>query len=738
MTRQITLFCLGLLFMCTSLIAQVDDFQRVSTVPISVGTTPLPFGWVGGMNQPQFLTADLNGDWILDLVVFDRSGGAVAPFINGGTFGTMDYTYAPEYKSIFPPDLHDWVVMIDYNGDGLQDIFTYGLSGITAYKASLATGTLAYEFVEDRLPYIGLSGNPINISSNAVEMPAFADINGDGDIDLLNFEFTGKFLEYYENQSIELTGGLDSLLFVKTDACWGKFREETNSNITLGVSCFSGGGGDDGSGDGGLKSVHAGSATVAIDINNDGDTDVVIGDTGSRFLKFLENGGSPTNATITDVDTTFPDYDSPVQIRDFVAPYFVDLDNDGLKDFIAAAYDRDAQSENQVWMYENVGTANVMVLDRQTTNFMVGDMIDIGERSYPNFVDYNNDGLQDIIIGGWGVFTPGSGGGTLSTGLTLLENTGTLEEPAFSYITDNFENVSNFLGIYPTFADMDNDGDMDMIGGDGEGDIHYFRNNAPAGSNMDLSLTQNKMIQIAGEGYVAPCTWDVDGDGLLDLIIGESSGKLYYYRNTSGTSGPLSFEMVSDFWGMVDVKELGFLDGYSAPYVTTLDDTETPYLVVASESGNIYLYTDLDQAEFTLVTDNFAGIDEGGRGGIGFGDLNDDGFLDLVIGNNRGGIGLFSQGGINPVGVETVNSAANISLYPNPAQNTVFVTLNDLKLTQAPDIQLFDIQGKNVGAKVSSTSYHQLQIDIAGLSAGIYFCEIATDAHRWVEKIIVE
>ncbi len=66
-----------------------------------------PFG--GGMNACQFGAIDLNIDGIDDLVVFDRQGNRIMPYINGGTAGTIDYTLAPEYVKELP-ELFHWVI----------------------------------------------------------------------------------------------------------------------------------------------------------------------------------------------------------------------------------------------------------------------------------------------------------------------------------------------------------------------------------------------------------------------------------------------------------------------------------------------------------------------------------------------------------------------------------------------------------------------------------------------------
>ncbi|MEZ5194889.1 MAG: hypothetical protein R2764_00375 [Bacteroidales bacterium] len=72
-------------------------------------------------------------DGILDLIVFDRQGDRIMPFLNNGSPGIIDYQIAPELRYKFP-ELFDWVIAVDYNMDGLKNIFTYSI-GFTEHQS---------------------------------------------------------------------------------------------------------------------------------------------------------------------------------------------------------------------------------------------------------------------------------------------------------------------------------------------------------------------------------------------------------------------------------------------------------------------------------------------------------------------------------------------------------------------------------------------------------------------------
>jgi len=143
--------------------------------------------WAGGMNSCQFGEIDLNLDGIKDLFVFDRNGDRILTFINGGTAGTIDYTYAPEYRDKFP-ELSQWVKLVDYNMDGKEDIFAYspGFAGIQVYK-NVSTTTLEFEL--EVYPYITSyqGGGDVNILTTYADYPGITDIDNDGDIDIIPF-----------------------------------------------------------------------------------------------------------------------------------------------------------------------------------------------------------------------------------------------------------------------------------------------------------------------------------------------------------------------------------------------------------------------------------------------------------------------------------------------------------------------------------------------------------------------
>ncbi|MGB1019460.1 MAG: FG-GAP repeat domain-containing protein, partial [Chitinophagales bacterium] len=153
---------------------------------------------------------------------------------------------------------------------------------------------------------------------------------------------------------------------------------------------------------------------------------------------------------------------------------FVDIDNDG--DFDAFS----GEQGGTIKYYENTGTNSSPTFVEQTGANNPFDGIDIGNKSKPTFVDIDNDGDFDAFIGGYtGTFKYYENTGTNSTA-TFVEQTGT----------------NNPLGgkdagssSAPTFVDIDNDGDFDMLSGEFGGFFKYYENTGTISSPTFVEQT---------------------------------------------------------------------------------------------------------------------------------------------------------------------------------------------------------------------------------------------------------
>ncbi len=693
----------------------------------------LELGFAGGLNNPQFSDTDLNNDGIKDLVIFDKSVDRFLTFINNGTVGEVDYTYAPEYEIIFPPEISEWALFFDYNNDGLEDIFCNYLSSIRVYKAKLNDDTPTYDLVTNQLKYTGSASLPINIYCSSADVPAFVDVNNDGDIDVLTFDQFGGTIEYFENQSQENGYDYDSLYFERLSACWGNVFEDPNeSTVTLGVSCRVG----DVKPDKDILDesiLHPGSTLLALDPDDDGDTELLIGDISSSYLTLLNNEGSPGVADILSQDATWPSASTFVDQYIFPASFMLDVNNDGLEDIIAAPNETVTfENHNQCWLYLNEGSSTNMEFDFNKTDFLVGDMLDAGDAAHPTVVDFDGDGWMDIVVGNFGYFDRSDT--SYMSSLSVYRYNGDSTNISFEYVTDDLNNLSSLeiLGLYPAFEDLDRDGDMDMIAGDEEGYIHFFENTAGTGNTIELQLSSYRLDNIFVGKRATPTFYDYNEDGKMDLVIGERTGTFNLCENTTNGAA-VSFELVNDFWGEANVQEPPLPIGYSTPVVAVLDSLDNNYLVSNSFSGHIYLYTDLNNSIFTLVDSLYVDVNGGGQGGLAIADFNKDGYLDMIMGNKKGGLHFLTQDEQlfePPVVIPSVPELESIiNIYPNPTMGSI-IKIDGLK--EVTEFKVLNLQGQLL-LNGSSDG----QIDLGLLSSGIYFLQLHLEQGIYSERIIV-
>lgn len=716
-------------------------FDTYDSIQVKINGNYIANAWAGGINYAQFSALDLNLDGTKDLVVFDRTGNKIMPFINHGTPNQVDYKYAPEYISKFP-FLHDWALFVDYNCDGFEDIFSYSTGGFSVFtNTSTPFGGLSFQLTKYILKshYSAAPSDYLGLYISRVDIPAIVDVDFDGDLDVLTFDInSGTEIEYHHNMSMETYGVCDSLNnFRKENFCWGHFVANTTNTVTLNTLCkpAPGGGGYDTSKID--KTLHVGSTELGIDMDNDRDIDLLIGGVSTNDLNLLTNGGDSSNAHIIAQENNFPLANTPVNITVFPAAYCLDVDNDGRKDLIAAPNAGNA-SENFSgnWFYKNTNTSGAYTFSFQQNAFLQDQMIETGEGAYPTFFDYNSDGLKDLIIGNFGYFNVG---GPLTSKLALYKNIGSSNAPQFELITRDYAGLAalNLSNVFATFGDVDGDGDADMLVATNNtaGSILYFENLAGAGNTANFSLNNASLLNSLGS-FPAPQLVDVDRDNKLDLLIGLRNGTLSYYKNNS-VGGNVVFNLVAANFGNVNVNAYGAFVGYCTPQL--VDEAGVYHLYSGNQDGHIYHYDHIDNnlsGSFTLRDTLFQGVAEGDRAALAISDINADGYYDWLIGNYSGGVrffkGKFSTVGIS--GIEIQNS--ELLLYPNPIHNI----LNLKIVNPLPDlnkkIEIYNTLGALVFSQNSTGNNFTIQTK--NWNSGIYYCKVICQNKTSCKKFIVE
>ncbi|MCO6489791.1 MAG: T9SS type A sorting domain-containing protein [Phaeodactylibacter sp.] len=741
--------CATVLLLAVALSVFSQSYAPLNT-PFRVNGKDLKFPLAGGLNNPQFNAVDLNNDQVMDLYIFDRTGNVQLTFINEGTPGEASYRYAPQYVQYFPPALNDWVLLRDFNQDGAMDIFTQAqgrapFQGIIVFygyyeNGHIAFGRLGFDNEYSLINFTLFNGTETQVFVSNVDYPAIDDLDCDGDLDILTFNPAGGYIELYENQSVERGFGLDSLIFELTDDCWGGIFE---SSIEQAVG-FSDAPGDcfelAGSEAPGPR-LHPGSTLLTFDSDNDGDKDLVLGDITFSTLNHLVNGGNCQQAWIVEQDINYPSDNVTANIPIFPAAFFLDLNNDGKKDLIASPNAINL-SENyyMAWFYENTNTTENPVFEYRQQDFIVEDMVDLGSGAYPAFVDYNADGLMDLVVGNTGFWQPG---GRRDARLFLYENIGTPDNPAYELVDANYLNLRIFSDNYsfaPAFGDLDNDGDLDILVGEIFGQLFYAENTAGPGNPLAFGPWQYGYMGINIGQLSIPWIVDLNRDGLPDLIVGERTGNINYFQNIGTASSPMfnpNTDVAPNIFalGNINTAVPGYITGYSAPLV--LDQQGTYVLFTGTEIGRIEAYNGIDgniNGVFNVDTETMGNIQAGRRTRPAIADIDNDGLLEMIVGNERGGLSGFQT----PLRLDSTSPTRQVSLeqavslFPNPAAEWLEIRV---EAEGARQLWLFNASGQLVARQEWIGAGARL--DVSGLPAGLYFARIFVGGEIIGKKVVV-
>ncbi len=721
-------------------------------VSIIVDGNELSNALAGGLNAPQLSEADLDDDGIMDLVIFDRIGNRILTFLNSGTGSENNYSYAPEFELNFPP-VQGWMLLRDYNGDGIKDIFAYSdqiVSGVMVFDGEYEDGMINFvrHYFDELLNIIFVplqTGGSTQLYVSEIDIPAIDDIDCDGDLDIMTFSIGGGYIDWYKNVSVEEGYGMDSLHYELETNCWGGIFESGISNdlnLASGPGdCYEGFWDGDS-----VDDRHSGSTLLTFDHDGDGDKDLALGDISFTNLILLTNGEDCEETWFNAQEGNFPAEDVGVDLPIFPAGYYLDVDNDGAKDLMVAPNSTTASEDyNALWFYKNTATTDNPSFQLEKQNFLIETMLDLGSGAQPAFVDYNADGLLDLVVGNYSYFVPF---GDRDPRLFLFLNTGTEESPEFTLEDDDFLNMSQFsqssYNYAPTFGDLDGDGDYDIIVGEQFGQLFYGENTAGPGNPIDISgVTYNYLEINVGQASV-PQVIDLNRDGLKDLIIGEKNGNVNYFVNTGTSTNPV-FEAdpanaPNNFYlGEIDTRIPGYSTGHSAPFVIDTED-EGYVLFTGSEIGALEVYSNIDNnlsGTFDIDHFNFLGRLEGIRSHIVLEDLNNDGLLELIFGNFAGGLEIFTTDIPKFINVSTdePDVLSDMRVFPNPVSekvNLVSETTGGLEKM----VTLYDKLGRKLF--VRNWEGATMDLDVSQLSPGVYFIEIVARGNFRIEKLVVE
>lgn len=255
-----------------------------------------------------------------------------------------------------------------------------------------------------------------------------------------------------------------------------------------------------------------------------------------------------------------------------------------------------------------------------------------------NWADVNNDGWEDLFI---------SNGNEKGDNNMLFMNNG---DGSFRAVTQSPITQDNLPSDGATFADFDNDGDIDafVVNWYGKNNMLYLNDGK---GNFTQQTTGNL---VNDGGYSETAAWgDYDHDGWLDLYVCNSGGdfrNFLYHNNKDG-----SFERITEGDMVTDVFRSRCVN-----WVDYDNDGDDDLFVCNEALQNENLYRNDGKEGFTKVLDAAVVFASGRTMSSSWGDYDNDGDLDVILVNDRGRDMLFrNDGGGGFTEVSSVVSSDN-------------------------------------------------------------------------------
>ena len=305
------------------------------------------------------------------------------------------------------------------------------------------------------------------------------------------------------------------------------------------------------------------SVPCTADWNNDGLTDVILGSKSGNIRIYLNIGteAEPQFSELNNKAFNAKSNDSDIYCAPSGCmgcfPRVVDWDSDGLKDLVVG------QADGTIKFFRNINTDNEPVFDNGSyIQSISGDYfvnINVGARATPDIVDWNNDGLKDIVTG------------SLDGYIRIFINIGTETEPFLNEEIFARENGTNLFvpskRSSPVICDLNFDGKKDILTGNTDGQLLLYKNTGtdkePVFSDYEFMDANGITIDLSGTPRSRPfvCYWG--NDGYPDVLIGALDGKIHLYQCKTlqadfDKDGDIDFDdwaLFTNYWDMPEYKD---------------------------------------------------------------------------------------------------------------------------------------------------------------------------------------
>jgi len=444
------------------------------------------------------------------------------------------------------------------------------------------------------------------------------------------------------------------------------------------------------------------STAASTDLDHDGLVDLLVGETTGTITRYEQAALNSTTFTsagqVQLSDGTVLNNNNAGNTRQFAKPVVADLDGDGLLDLLVGAQD------GFITRYEQ------SAVDAGTF-VKIGDLpMDASDVVKPSIVDLDNDGLLDLIVGS-------------ADGL-LRRYEQTTANGAFSttatFLTAGGVNIDAGNYSKPVFTDLDGDGLIDMIVGNQDGTLYRAEQTAAGAATFTaLALITDASGTALDVGdFSAPSLTDVDGDGYLDLLVGNAAGTVYQLEQIVSVARPLPVTLTA-FTGQATTA------GNQLRWNTAQEVNSARFVIERSADGRTY------QAVATLAA---AGTSSSART---YQYADEATSLPTAYYRLRAEDqdGTFAYSSV--VVIRQALAAATLTAFPNPFENELLVALPAGSESQPATVILSTLAGQTVYRSQSVlSSVAQPLPGLPILKTGVYVLRLTTSAGSTAQRVV--
>ncbi|MDZ4257527.1 MAG: VCBS repeat-containing protein [Gemmatimonadales bacterium] len=577
--------------------------RRMDGIPVRDSSgQALAAPWLGGFNLPRPQLVDLDNSGRVDLFVQETRNQLMHFTRDDGDWRLQD----DQFQEL---PVGEWFRFADLNGDGRIDLLAESPTGyIRAWRNDSTADGTRFTPVVDSLRDV--HGQPI--FADPQNILTVVDIDCNGRLDLFIGRVAG-YIDRYEQV------GRDAHGFPIFDLFEERWQDiEVLGPIPGQTTPFEG-----------APTMRHGANTMAFgDIDGDGDLDLFWGDFFEAGLLLIRNDGtSCARPSLRGPHERFP-LGAELLTSGYNAPSLGDIDGDGRLDLvmgvIGGAYQPARTAIDNLYLLTQPAADSFHLVTRRLIT-----MIDVGSESVPALADLDGDGDTDLLLAN--KIAPGEDS---TATITWFENIGTATAPVLA--DRGLLPIRGSFHWAPAVVDLDGDGLLDLVLGTWTDRVQWWRN-VGTRSAPSWQLADTALVTLTRGSNTTPTLADLDGDGLLDMIVGEASGQLNLYRNV-GTAQAPSFDLVSDNFGDIDVGRR------SAPLLADLEGRGRADLLVGAEDGTVRLWRRVgDPGEIRFVADPDFLLVGDQNATPALGSLFGAGSIDLLLGGSGGGLRWFHR-----------------------------------------------------------------------------------------------